>query len=242
MPTLASTRWRNHCKLRYSSRNLPLNDSSVPFCHGLPGSISAVSICAAAASGESRTRRIPGRCPIAGAAARRGRSRAASSTSITRPDRMPPATSMAKHSRVNSSIDRQALQSPPVCARVEDEVVRPDVIRRRGGNGRGRLVATRRRGRRRGTCRPAWRQRRCADPHSSHDLLRFKKIRIISIAEPRILCGQVRIVMTTGASLTADARYPRVDAPPTATRTRGGETTRGVCIRDLWVSNCQFSR
>ena len=30
--------------LRHSSRNLPLKLSSVPFCHGLPGSISAVSM------------------------------------------------------------------------------------------------------------------------------------------------------------------------------------------------------
>src|SRR5260370_29581336 len=46
MPTLASTRFRNHCKLKYSWRSFPLNDSSVPFCHGFPGSMNAVSICA----------------------------------------------------------------------------------------------------------------------------------------------------------------------------------------------------
>jgi hypothetical protein len=38
MPTFASKRFRNHCRVRYSSRSLPLNDSSAPFCHGFPGS------------------------------------------------------------------------------------------------------------------------------------------------------------------------------------------------------------
>lgn len=33
----ASRRLRNHSTLRHSSRNLPLNASFVPFCHGLPG-------------------------------------------------------------------------------------------------------------------------------------------------------------------------------------------------------------
>ena len=45
---LASTRLRNHCRLKYSSRNLPLNNSSVAFCHGFPGSMSAVSMPASA--------------------------------------------------------------------------------------------------------------------------------------------------------------------------------------------------
>jgi len=56
---------------------------------------------------------------------------------------------------------RQALQLLPIRARVEDEVVCPDVIGAVAGTGRGRPVATRLRGRRRGTCRRAWRQRRC---------------------------------------------------------------------------------
>ena len=44
----ASTRLRNHSIDRHSSRNFPLKGSWVPFCHGLPGSISAVSIFSAA--------------------------------------------------------------------------------------------------------------------------------------------------------------------------------------------------
>jgi hypothetical protein len=42
MPTLASTRLRNHCSVRNSSRNLPLNDSSAPFCHGFPPEIASL--------------------------------------------------------------------------------------------------------------------------------------------------------------------------------------------------------
>ena len=41
----ASILFLNHCILKHSSRNLPLNDSFVPFCQGFPGSISAVSMC-----------------------------------------------------------------------------------------------------------------------------------------------------------------------------------------------------
>ena len=44
IPTFASMWFRNHCRLRNSSWNFPLNDSSVAFCHGVPWSISAVSM------------------------------------------------------------------------------------------------------------------------------------------------------------------------------------------------------
>ena len=36
----------NYCMLRHSSRNLPLNDSFEPFCHGLPESMCAVPMLA----------------------------------------------------------------------------------------------------------------------------------------------------------------------------------------------------
>lgn len=42
MITFASSRDRNHSIDRHSSRSLPLKDSSVPFCQGLPGSLVAV--------------------------------------------------------------------------------------------------------------------------------------------------------------------------------------------------------
>ena len=44
MTTLASARERNHSTLRHSSRKRPLKLSLVPFCQGLPGSISAVAM------------------------------------------------------------------------------------------------------------------------------------------------------------------------------------------------------
>lgn len=40
--SLASARERRYSRFRHSSRNLPLKDSSAPFCQGLPGSLSAV--------------------------------------------------------------------------------------------------------------------------------------------------------------------------------------------------------
>ena len=53
--------------------------------------------------------------------------------------------------------DGQALQRPAIHARIEDEVVGPHVIHRgRGQRSRAGREAIRRRGRRRGTCRPAW--------------------------------------------------------------------------------------
>ena len=53
--------------------------------------------------------------------------------------------------------DGQALQRPAIRARIEDEVVGPHVIHRgRGQRSRAGREAIRRRGRRRGTCRPAW--------------------------------------------------------------------------------------
>ena len=46
IPIVASIWFRNHSRDRHSFRNFPLNDSSVPFCQGLPGSMNAVSIFA----------------------------------------------------------------------------------------------------------------------------------------------------------------------------------------------------
>lgn len=44
MITAASRRDLNHSSNRHSSRNLPLKLSSVPFCQGLPGSLSTVAM------------------------------------------------------------------------------------------------------------------------------------------------------------------------------------------------------
>ena len=76
-------------------------------------------------------------------------------TSITRPERMPPATSIARHSRVHSST---IVRHVSVCrfAQVSNTKSYAHTwFRAVGGRGRGRPVATRRRGRRRGTCSPA---------------------------------------------------------------------------------------
>jgi hypothetical protein len=51
MISFASARERNHSRLRYSSRNLPLKLYAIPFCQGLPGSINAVPIPCARRSG-----------------------------------------------------------------------------------------------------------------------------------------------------------------------------------------------
>ena len=82
---------------------LPLKLSSVPFCQGLPGSIRATSmfdstihsrIALLMNSGPLSERKIAGApCWLTSRA----------STSITRFERMLPATSIAKLSRVNSS-------------------------------------------------------------------------------------------------------------------------------------------
>ena len=58
----ASMRFRNYSMDWHSSRNLQLKLSLVPFCHGLPGSMNAVSIFASAAhfkkSGTDKLRPI----------------------------------------------------------------------------------------------------------------------------------------------------------------------------------------
>ena len=86
--------------VRHSLRNLPLKDSSVPCCQGVPGSMKAVSIrlvwsqrriAGATNSGPLSERRYAATpCTLTHCV----------STSMTRPDRMLPATSMARHSRV----------------------------------------------------------------------------------------------------------------------------------------------
>src|SRR6516164_3600081 len=111
--TFASTRFLNHCMLRHSSRNLPLKDSFEPFCQGLPGSMCAVSMFACVShlrtaretnSGPLSERRYLGApCTVTSLA----------STSITRPERMLPATSIARHSRVYSSMTVRHLSCCP---------------------------------------------------------------------------------------------------------------------------------
>ena len=89
--------------LRHSSRNFPLKLSSVPFCQGLPGSLSALPIPSATIhfriAFETNSGPLSERMK-AGAPWMLTRR---ASTSMTRLERMLPATSMARHSRVHSS-------------------------------------------------------------------------------------------------------------------------------------------
>ena len=102
MTTFAPARERNHSTLRHSSRSLPLKLSALAFCQGLPGSISAVLMPAWAS--HSRTSRLTNSGPLSerrksGAPCRLTRR---VRTSISRFERIEPATSMARYSRVNS--------------------------------------------------------------------------------------------------------------------------------------------
>ena len=145
IPTFAAIRFRNHCRLRHSSRNFPLKDSSVAFCHGFPGSMSAVSMpaspsqrkmAAATNSGPWSDRKEHG-------APWRLTSRAR--TSITRPERMP-AGHVDRQAFAGPLVDnRQTLERLPVGAGIEHEVVRPHVVlcgrRQRPGPSRGHAAS-----------------------------------------------------------------------------------------------------
>lgn len=73
----------------------------------------------------------------------------------TRPDRIEPATSIARHSRVYSSITVKHFNCCPLAhasnTKSYAQTCRADVA----GWGRGRCTDTRRRGRSRGACKPA---------------------------------------------------------------------------------------
>ena len=103
MTAAASDRERKHSILWHSPRNFPLNPSSVPFCHGRAMSLRDVStlksesqrsVGAESNSGPLSERRHLGAPWTATGFAR---------TSMTRPERMLPATSAACASRVLSS-------------------------------------------------------------------------------------------------------------------------------------------
>ena len=160
--TFASARFRNHCSERCSSRNLPLNDSSAPFCHGLPGSMSAVSICAVVQPAQDRARDEL-RAVVGAQVARRAvhahelrqhLDDAAGPNAAGHVDRQAFARALVDH--------RQALQR---AARSRTCRTRSRTPRRDspavGGSGprpAGGHASTRPR---RGTCSAAWRQSRC---------------------------------------------------------------------------------
>src|SRR3990167_2893556 len=104
MTTAASLRDLNYSSDRHSSRSLPLKLSSAPFCQGLPGSLRAVAMPAWEI--HSRMAWLTNSGPLS----ERMNSGAPcmltsrESTSTTRRERMEPATSIARHSRVYSSM------------------------------------------------------------------------------------------------------------------------------------------
>ena len=80
---------------------------------------------------------------------------------MTRPERMLPATSIARHSRVNSSTTVRHFSCWPLAQASNTKSYAQTWPTPVAGNGRGRLAATRRRGLFLGTCSPCSRQRRC---------------------------------------------------------------------------------
>ena len=196
--------------VRHSSRNLPLNDSSAPFCHGLPGSMSAVSMPASCSQRRMAARhelRPVVRAQIARRAVRRSRAarapRSRGPTECRRRHRSPGTRASTRRSTVRH------FSVWPLAQRVEDEVVRPDVIHRRSAAAAaaGR-VATRRRGRRRGTCRPAWRHRRCVAIGAHH---------VPCARRGRSGCADSRSAGTAPANSPHRRRRPAHRAPPAAT-------------------------
>ena len=154
----------NHSMLRHSSRNLPLKLSFDAVLPGLPGSMSAVSMFACVSQ-----RRIARGHELRAVVGSQIRRRAVNADKLREhlddPAGADAAGDIDRQALPRELIDhRQALQLLAVGAGVEHEVVGPDLIRARcGGNGpRPARSRSRRRGRFRGTCSPAWRQSRCA--------------------------------------------------------------------------------
>lgn len=137
MLTLATVRLRNHCSERCWSHSLPLNDSSVPFCHGLPGSLSAVSTGRPATSRGSPGLQTRVRCPSATnrldlpeVQIPRAPWRLTScvSTSMTRPERIRPARLDRQAFPHELVTNCQAFRLAAVRADVEHESYAPHVI------------------------------------------------------------------------------------------------------------------
>ena len=134
-------RFRNHCRLRNSSRNFPLNDSSVAFCHGFPGSISAVSM-----PGVAEPAQNGGGHELRSVVQPQVPRRAVHADELREDLDHPTGADAAGH--VNRQAftgplvdDRQAFERLPIRTGVEHEVVRPHVVpggrRQRPGPSRG---------------------------------------------------------------------------------------------------------
>ena len=112
-----------------------MNDSSVPFCQGLPGSMNAVSIADGLHPAQNRGRHELR--TVVGPEIARGAVHADELRQhLNDPPRPDAAGDVDRQAFARELIDdREALQRPTVRARIEDEVVRPHVIHRRRRQG-----------------------------------------------------------------------------------------------------------
>ena len=149
MMTLASRRLRNHSTLRHSSRNLPLKDSLVPFCHGLPGSMMRGLD---ARFGEPLQDRVAHelRTVVRAQEGRRAVRADQARQHVDHSARADAAGHVDRQALVGEFVDhRQTLELLAVGAGIEHEVVGPDVIggprrqraRPTGGNAPARTFA-----------------------------------------------------------------------------------------------------
>jgi hypothetical protein len=141
--TFACVRFRNHCHPRHSTRNFPSNDSLDPFCPGFPGSIRAASIFPS--ESQPRMALAANSCPLSDLDSRGAPRRLTSfdNTSITRLDPMRLSTSIAKHSRVNSSTTVRYFGVCPVARASHTKLQARTSFARLGASGRGRPEAAR---------------------------------------------------------------------------------------------------
>ena len=189
-----------------------MNDSSAPFCHGLPGSISAVSMfdCRSYLSTAFETNFGPlserkyfgAPCSLTNLV----------STSMSRPERMLPATSIASDSRVYSSMTVRHLNSWPFAQESNTKSYAHTWFASSTGTGRGLEPATRRLGRFLGTCSPARCQRRCARSGLISCPRRPRKTWMRRYPNRGYWLDSSRITLITGPSFTGILDlYPIVD-------------------------------
>ena len=229
MPTLASTRLSKPLQAQVLVAKLPVErfvGAILPRLAGVDERGFDLRRLQPAQDGAAR--RTPGRCRTAGTGRpvdahelRQHLDHAARSNAAGHVDRQALAREFVD--------DRQALQRPPIGAGIEDEVVRPDVIRSRsaatGGAGWWRRAGAAAAG------APA------APPGARGDSVRSALIAMPlarqedpdrPIAVARILTGERRASPRAPArpAPRAARRSPASTAPPRARRTRGGATGR----------------
>jgi hypothetical protein len=128
MITFASQQLRNHSRLKHSSRKRPLKHSSIPFCHGLPGSFSAVSM--PEVSSHSRIALLTNSEPLSDRRYRgapRSLMRACQHFDHTR--RADAAGYIDRQALAGELVDdREAFEALAIRACIEDEIVGPQEV------------------------------------------------------------------------------------------------------------------